>query len=40
MPKGEGFVFVDTSKTIPARELVVVQNWFAELKRLVPTGKK
>jgi hypothetical protein len=24
----------------PVKEIVLVENWFEELKRLVPTGKK
>jgi len=35
---GRGFVFVDTSKTPPASELVVVQNWLEELKARVAAG--
>ena len=27
-------------KTTPVTEMILVQNWFEELKRLVPTGKK
>jgi len=27
-------------KSTPVTELMVVQNWFEELKRLVPTGSK
>jgi hypothetical protein len=27
-------------KPRPVTELILVQNWFEELKRLVPTGKK
>jgi hypothetical protein len=27
-------------KPSPATEMVLVQNWFEELKRLVPIGKK
>jgi hypothetical protein len=26
-------------KPSPVTELILVQNWFEELKRLVPTGK-
>ena len=40
LPDGRSFIFVDTAKTTPPRELVVVLNWFEELKRLVPTEKK
>jgi Tol biopolymer transport system component len=40
MPDGRGFVFVDMSKRTPlGRELVIVQNWFEELKALVPAIK-
>jgi hypothetical protein len=27
-------------KSQPVTEMILVQNWFEELKRLVPTGKK
>jgi len=27
-------------KAQPATEMILVQNWFEELKRLVPTGKR
>ena len=27
-------------KPQPVTEMILVQNWFEELKRLVPTGKK
>ncbi|MDA2935363.1 hypothetical protein MYX82_13640, partial [Acidobacteria bacterium AH-259-D05] len=36
MPDGQRFVAVETAPT--PTELVVVQNWFEELKRLVPTN--
>jgi serine/threonine-protein kinase len=38
-PDGESFVMVSTSKESSSQtgELIVVQNWFEELKRLVPT---
>jgi hypothetical protein len=29
---------VDPISTVELREIVVVQNWFEELKRLVPTN--
>ena len=32
-------VKLDESKH-PVTEMILVQNWFEELKRLVPTGKK
>jgi serine/threonine-protein kinase len=31
---------LEEAKSTPVTELVLVQNWFEELKRLVPTGKK
>jgi serine/threonine-protein kinase len=33
-------VKVDDRKPQPVTEMILVQNWFEELKRLVPTGKK
>jgi hypothetical protein len=27
-------------KPTPVTEMILIQNWFEELKRLVPTGKK
>jgi len=40
-PDGRGFLMVkwDESKPQPVTELILVQNWLEELKRLVPTGK-
>ena len=36
-PHGERFLMVDTSESRrPPKELVLVQNWVEELKRLVP----
>lgn len=36
---GERFVMIDESESVqPPTELVLVQNWTEELKRLVPTG--
>jgi dipeptidyl aminopeptidase/acylaminoacyl peptidase len=41
-PDGQGFLMVklDERKPEPVTEITLVQNWFEELKRLVPTGKK
>jgi Tol biopolymer transport system component len=41
-PEGQGFLMVkgDERKPDPVTEINVVQNWFEELKRLVPAGKK
>lgn len=36
---GQHFLMVKESETEPARQLNVVVNWFAELKRRVPSGK-
>ena len=33
-------VKVDDRKPQPVTEMILVQNWFEELKRLVPGGKK
>jgi hypothetical protein len=30
----------DHQKPMPVTEMILVQNWPEELKRLVPTGKK
>jgi hypothetical protein len=30
----------DQNKPEPVTEMILVQNWVEELKRLVPTGKK
>ncbi|MBZ5498054.1 MAG: hypothetical protein LAP85_16760 [Acidobacteriia bacterium] len=40
-PDGQGFLMVKSEETKPqpATEMIFVQNWFEELKRLVPTGK-
>ena len=27
-------------KATPVTEMILIQNWFEELKRLVPTGKE
>ncbi len=38
---GQKFLMVklDERKPQPATEMILVQNWFEELKRLCPTGK-
>jgi len=33
-------VKIGERKARPVTELVLVQNWFEELKRLLPSGKK
>jgi hypothetical protein len=33
-------VKLDDRKPESVNEMILVQNWFEELKRLVPTGKK
>ncbi len=39
-PDGQSFVMLDDSKAeLPATQLILVQNWAEELKRLVPTDK-
>jgi eukaryotic-like serine/threonine-protein kinase len=40
-PDGQRFLMVklDDRKPEPVTEMILVQNWFEELKRLVPTGK-
>ena len=40
-PEGQRFLMVklDQRKPTPVTEMVLVQNWFEELKRLCPTGK-
>ncbi|MDA2937668.1 hypothetical protein MYX75_05320, partial [Acidobacteria bacterium AH-259-A15] len=41
-PDGQGFLMMkkggQTEETSARPELIVVRNWFEELKRLVPTG--
>jgi hypothetical protein len=39
---GQRFLMVKFGerKPLPVTELILVQNWFEELKRLAPTGKK
>jgi len=41
-PDGKGFLMVklEERKPQPVTEMILVQNWFEDLKRLVPTGKK
>jgi serine/threonine-protein kinase len=41
-PDGRGFLMVSVDERKPERvtETILVQNWFEELKRLVPAGKK
>ena len=39
-PDGQRFIDLEVIDTEPVpTELVLVQNWFQELERLVPTGK-
>jgi len=39
-PDGQRFLMLKPAETAaPGTQIVVVQNWFEELKRLVPTGK-
>ncbi|MDA2937243.1 hypothetical protein MYX75_03140 [Acidobacteria bacterium AH-259-A15] len=42
-PHGQRFVMIkeggQTEETSAPAQLIIVQNWFEELKRLVPTGK-
>jgi serine/threonine-protein kinase len=40
MPDGQKFVFVKQTRVHPANQCILIQNWFEELKRKVPTGKK
>jgi serine/threonine-protein kinase len=41
-PDGQAFLMVKAGevKPQPATEIILVQNWLEELKRLVPAGKK
>jgi Tol biopolymer transport system component len=41
-PEGKGFLMLkqEDREPQPVKEIVLVENWFEELKRLVPTGKK
>ena len=36
-PDGERFLMIKESAGSDSREFILVQNWFEELKRLVPT---
>ena len=38
-PDGERFLIPKPGMTDGATELIVVENWFAELERLAPTGR-
>ena len=40
LPNDQGFVMIHRKTTDAPGELVLVQNWFEELKRLVPAEKK
>jgi hypothetical protein len=33
-------VKLDDEKPTPVTEMILVQNWFEELKRIAPSGKK
>ncbi len=39
MPDGQRFLFIKQSQMNPANQCILIQNWFEELKRLVPTNK-
>jgi hypothetical protein len=41
-PDGRRFLMVkmDDRKPQPVTDIILVQNWFEELKRLCPTGKR
>jgi hypothetical protein len=39
MPNEERFVFTKLSQMNPVTQVILVENWFEELKRLVPTNK-
>lgn len=39
-PQGDFFILIEEGETQPAVQINVVVNWFEELKRLVPSGKK
>jgi Tol biopolymer transport system component len=39
-PDGQGFIFIKPSQHKLISQICVVLNWFEELKRLCPTGKK
>jgi hypothetical protein len=38
---GQRFLMVksEVRESRPVKEMILIQNWFEELKRLVPTGK-
>ena len=38
MPDGQRFVMIEESEELAPTQLILVQNWFEELKRLVPTN--
>jgi Tol biopolymer transport system component len=39
-PDGKRFLMIkESEEELPMTELIVVENWFEELKRLAPTGK-
>jgi hypothetical protein len=38
-PDGQRFLMVESSQAPAATQITVVQNWFEELNRRVPTGK-
>ena len=38
-PDGQRFLMIKREQDLVPTELIVVLNWFEELKRLVPTGK-
>ena len=40
LPDDQGFVMIRHKTTDSSGEVILVRNWFEELKRLVPTGKK
>ncbi len=41
-PDGKRFLMIklEEGRPQPVTEMILVQNWFEELKRLCPTGKK
>jgi hypothetical protein len=39
MPDGQRFVFIKLSQRNPVTQVILVQNWFEELKRLCPIKK-
>jgi serine/threonine-protein kinase len=40
LPDDQGFVMIRRKTTDSSGEVVLVRNWFEELKRLVPTGRR